>query len=97
MLGRGELHGSLIDDRALIIRKAQELDTLLREQYNYHSKIVELDNQDRRPQLQLDKAITDFVFENDGPHRSHLLLVYYTGHGFSKTLANGQEELIVSG
>lgn len=76
--------------------KVDELDTLLRDGFHYDSKVVELDNRKRPPQVQLDKAIMDFVYENDGPHKTHLLLVYYTGHGFSKVV-NGQEELLVSG
>jgi hypothetical protein len=59
------------------------------------TRVVELKDRPKSPQLQLDKAIMDFVFDFDGPHRSHLLIVYYTGHGFVHQ--NRIQDLIFSG
>lgn len=52
-----------------------------------------LDNVKKRPQAILDNAVANFIFENDGPHRSHLLILYYTGHGY----ATGSNELMLAG
>ncbi|OCL02527.1 hypothetical protein AOQ84DRAFT_382595 [Glonium stellatum] len=55
-----------------------ELDALFREQLNYTTKIVEL-NVSKKPQHQLNRHLSTFVEEHDGPH--NLMIVYYTGHG----------------
>jgi hypothetical protein len=36
-------------------------------------------NDSKRPQLDINKAIVDHVYQHDDPH--NLLIVYYTGHG----------------
>ena len=55
-----------------------ELDALFRESFNYTTKIVEL-NVSKKPQHQLNRHLSTFVEEHDGPH--NLMIVYYTGHG----------------
>ena len=75
--------------------KVDELDKLFRNEFGFKSRVVTLDTE-KRPQAMLDNAITGFILENDGHHRSHLLIVYYTGHGYAKVV-NGSEELIVAG
>ncbi|KAK4900294.1 hypothetical protein LTR27_002518 [Elasticomyces elasticus] len=63
--------------------------------FGFDVKVVQLDDRPKRPQLQLDKAMTDFVYDNDGDHGNHLLIVYYTGHGFVRF--DSPHELIISG
>ena len=60
------------------LHQVKTLDQLLREGFNYSTQIVEIDNK-TKPQHQLNKAVTNFVSDYDGPH--NLLIVYYTGHG----------------
>lgn len=55
-----------------------ELESLFRDRFHYQTKTIEL-NVRKRPQLQLDNHISNFLLEHDGPHS--LLIVYYTGHG----------------
>ncbi|KAF2851286.1 hypothetical protein T440DRAFT_449317 [Plenodomus tracheiphilus IPT5] len=59
-------------------KEAHELETLFREQFNYTTEIVEIGVRGR-PQLQLDRDISNFIYQHDGPH--NLLIIYYTGHG----------------
>ena len=60
--------------------KVDDLATLLQETYNYKVRNVRLkSNGNRLAQVQVNKIIADFVYEEDGP--STLLLVYYAGHG----------------
>lgn len=73
----------------------EELDKVFREDFDFNSKMVTLDNTSKRPQLQLSKALMDFVYEYDGPHLTNLLIVYYTGHGFTYTAK--PDELMISG
>lgn len=56
----------------------RKLDELLRRRFNYATEIFEMDI-DTNPQLQLNKAVLDFVYNNNGLY--NLLIVYYTGHG----------------
>ncbi|CAO2656431.1 Nn.00g052340.m01.CDS01 [Neocucurbitaria sp. VM-36] len=58
--------------------EAQELDTLFRDRFHYHTKTVEL-NVRKKPQHQLNSHVSDFIRDHDGPH--NLLVIYYTGHG----------------
>ncbi|KAL8690272.1 MAG: hypothetical protein Q9224_004441 [Gallowayella concinna] len=53
---------------------------MFRETYNYKVQNVKLKCQgDRLAQVQVNKSIADFIYEEDGP--STLLIVYYAGHG----------------
>lgn len=54
-----------------------------------------LDNTLCDPQTELDKAVLDLVNKEDGPHQTHLLIVYYTGHAFLK--AAKPDELLLAG
>ncbi|KAK1082338.1 hypothetical protein LTR33_003988 [Friedmanniomyces endolithicus] len=58
------------------------LANIFRDDCGYVTEIVQLDNKGTPPQLQLSKIVADFVREHDGPCRTHLLIVYYTGHGY---------------
>lgn len=62
----------------LISEQVRKLDKLLRQSFNYSTKIVEI-NIATSPDLQLKKAILKLVCKYNGPH--NLLIVYYTGHG----------------
>ncbi|KAL8775027.1 MAG: hypothetical protein Q9209_000506 [Squamulea sp. 1 TL-2023] len=56
---------------------------MFRETYNYKVQNVKLNcNGCRLAQVQVNKRIADFVYDEDGP--STLLIVYYAGHGLTK-------------
>ncbi|TKA82966.1 hypothetical protein B0A55_01561 [Friedmanniomyces simplex] len=63
---------------------------IFREDFGYGTKVVQLDNKVTPPQLQLDQAIKDLADGYDGPCRTDLLIVYYTGHGY---YGNGRGKL----
>ncbi|KAL8920451.1 MAG: hypothetical protein Q9172_004498 [Xanthocarpia lactea] len=71
------------DDSCDDLNTKEEVDnlaTMLRETYNYKVRNVRLrSNGNRLAQVQVNKNIADFVYDEDGP--STLLLVYYAGHG----------------
>ncbi|KAK3647226.1 hypothetical protein LTR22_013887 [Elasticomyces elasticus] len=71
------------------------LKEVLKDGFGFDVRTVKLDNELKCPQVQLDKAIADFVYDHDGHHHSHLLIVYYTGHGFARF--DRPHELIISG
>ena len=58
--------------------QVQELDQVFRDRFNYHTEIVEL-NMKTKPQLQLNRCVSTFAEEHNGPN--NLLIIYYTGHG----------------
>ncbi|RMX73600.1 hypothetical protein D0869_13440 [Hortaea werneckii] len=68
-----------------------ELDQFFRDDFNFSSRVVVL-NINSKPQAQLNSAIGSLILEHDGPSHSHLLIVYYSGHGGGC----GENELIVS-
>lgn len=75
----------------------RELRTLLETRLNYECR-VEVLNNDKKPQNQLNSAIASFVAEHDGHPRSHLLIVYYTGHGFLRPVKGADtHELVIAG
>ncbi|KAK1814407.1 Phosphatidylinositol-4-phosphate 5-kinase [Friedmanniomyces endolithicus] len=86
--------GSL-DEDLKACTEVTPLANILRDDCGYKTKIVQLDNKDTPAQLQLDRTIADFVREYDGPCRTHLLIIYYTGHGY--VWRAQPNELIVSG
>ncbi|KAK0264655.1 hypothetical protein LTR35_017255 [Friedmanniomyces endolithicus] len=86
--------GSL-DEDLKACTEVTPLADVFRADCGYEIKIVQLDNRDTPPQLQLDKTIAEFVREYDGPCRTHLLIFYYTGHGY--IWRSRPNELIVSG
>ncbi|KAL8801501.1 MAG: hypothetical protein Q9182_004404 [Xanthomendoza sp. 2 TL-2023] len=60
--------------------EVDELARMFRELYNYKVQNVKLKCQGvRLAQVQVNKSIADFVYEEDSP--STLLIVYYAGHG----------------
>ncbi|KAJ4384756.1 hypothetical protein N0V86_000358 [Didymella sp. IMI 355093] len=63
---------------SLTSNQAQELDTLFRDRFHYHTETIEL-NLSTKPQLQLNSRVSNFTEKYDGPN--NLLIVYYTGHG----------------
>ncbi|KAK3115258.1 hypothetical protein LTR53_005578 [Teratosphaeriaceae sp. CCFEE 6253] len=63
--------------------------------FRFRTTIVELNTKPEGPQRQLDKAMLDFVHKNDGPPQTHLLIVYYTGHG--QIQVEAPHELILAG
>lgn len=79
------------------VQKAEELHALFRDKLRFNSTIFELDiKSEKRPQLQLEQAVVNFKYENDGQHaRKNLLIVFYTGHGF--IVQDKPNDLIISG
>ncbi|KAK5137339.1 hypothetical protein LTR08_008916 [Meristemomyces frigidus] len=63
--------------------EVEDLKTLFVEQFHFTATILTLDDK-RNPQLQLRNGIDNLVLKYDGPCRSHLLIVYYTGHGIGR-------------
>ncbi|KAI4175771.1 MAG: hypothetical protein LQ343_001384 [Gyalolechia ehrenbergii] len=60
--------------------EVDELARVWREVYRYKVRNIRLTcNGEQLAQVQINKTIADFVFDEDGP--STLLLVYYAGHG----------------
>ncbi|KAL8911077.1 MAG: hypothetical protein Q9172_007737 [Xanthocarpia lactea] len=61
-------------------REVDELAKIFRVTYNYKVQNVRLKSTGARlPQVQVNKVVADFVYDEDGP--STLLLFYYAGHG----------------
>ncbi|KAJ4299206.1 hypothetical protein N0V90_004450 [Kalmusia sp. IMI 367209] len=58
--------------------EVEELEGVFRERFNFRTQIVELDGSSK-PQYQLNRSLSTFVEEYDGPN--NLLIVYYSGHG----------------
>ena len=77
---RTRLVSSKLDEGILTNRFAQavELEEIFCDRFHYETQTIEL-NVRKRPQLQLDKHVSNFLLDHDGPH--NLLIVYYTGHG----------------
>ncbi|KAK0268713.1 hypothetical protein LTR35_015285 [Friedmanniomyces endolithicus] len=86
--------GSLDEDLKAYI-EVTLLAKIFRDDCGYKTLIVQLENKGMSPQLQLDRTISEVVREYDGPCRTHLLIVYYTGHGY--VWRAQPNELIVSG
>lgn len=61
----------------LTISQVEELNDLFSERFHFNTEIVELDVASK-PQHQLNRHMTSFVIDNDGPNK--LLIVYYSGH-----------------
>lgn len=71
---------------------------MFRERYGFTTRMVELDCRNKLPQNQLNVAVANFVSDFDGPHRTNLLIVYYSGHGIMKRLDGyEQRQLFISG
>lgn len=66
------------DNKTLTAEQAQEIETLFRERFHYHTETVEL-NVKSKAQLQLNSRVSSFAAEHNGPN--NLLVIYYTGHG----------------
>lgn len=64
----------------LIVYQVRRLRNLFVDRFRFKSEVLILDDK-RNPQLQLDRGVSTFVDDNNGSCRTHLLIVYYTGHG----------------
>lgn len=80
----------------LIPAQVNELHELFQNDFNYESRVVTLDDR-TRPQHQLNSEIADFVRKHDGPHRSNLLILYYSGHGYVRDPGGSEEHYVISG
>jgi hypothetical protein len=68
---------------------------VFRDKYGYTTTRVALDCK-KKPQAQLHRATSQFISDYDGSHRTTLLIVYYSGHGYLEE-ENGVERLYISG
>ena len=57
-----------------------ELKGVLEEKYGFETRLERMDLR-THPQVQAAKHVADLIFERDDPE--HLLIVYYSGHGFA--------------
>ena len=57
--------------------QVSKLKDLFEKGFHYNTEVCELHDQ-KNVQLQLDRAVIQFVLDYDGPR--NLLLIYYTGH-----------------
>lgn len=65
------------------LQQVEELNKLFKGNFHFHSTVLRLDTTSR-PQQQLNCAIAELVRHWDGPSRTHLLIVYYSGHGIGR-------------
>ena len=72
--------------------QVKELNDLFNDDFNFTSKVLKLDTRSR-PQQQLNHAIGELALNHDGPCQSHLLIVYYSGHGIGR----GEGDLELAG
>ena len=73
-----------------------ELENVFRDRYGFSTTRAVLDCKRKKPQAQLRQAISNFIYDYDGPHRTTLLIVYYSGHGHLEE-ENGSQSLYISG
>jgi hypothetical protein len=60
--------------------KVSDLGEVFSKRYNYHVSHIQLDaRSSKRPQVQVNYGVADFVNKEDGEHT--LLILYYAGHG----------------
>ena len=60
--------------------EVQKLKEVLEQKFHYHAVVRYLDvHSSRNIQLQVNKLVTDFLWDHSGPDT--LLIVYYAGHG----------------
>ncbi|KAI4223286.1 MAG: hypothetical protein L6R40_008515, partial [Gallowayella cf. fulva] len=73
--------------------EVDDLARMFRERYNYRVRNIRLEcNGDQLAQVQVNKSIADFVYDEDGP--STLLIVYYAGHDQDLTKASERNPTI---
>ncbi|KXS97523.1 hypothetical protein AC578_4605 [Pseudocercospora eumusae] len=61
-------------------KESRELHSLFANDFNYKSRILSL-SCENEPKRQLRHGLDSLVLKHDGPCRSNLLIVYYSGHG----------------
>ncbi|KAF2771713.1 hypothetical protein EJ03DRAFT_22498 [Teratosphaeria nubilosa] len=85
-----------LDKGLNVLKEVKPLEELFKNDFGFTTEKFELKNTSdlKRPQLQLDKAMTDFVHEHDGSYRTNLLIVYYTGHG---CVERNRPDLLIAG
>ncbi|KAF2734547.1 hypothetical protein EJ04DRAFT_564123 [Polyplosphaeria fusca] len=71
-----------IDDPSFSAGHTSEIDRLKKlftGRFNYECKVIKLSTTEKAPQNILNHAISQHIFDHDGPH--NLIIIYYTGHG----------------
>lgn len=79
------------------LQQTAELEELFKSKFGFTTKKAGLDCEYQKPQNQLHLEIMKFMAEHDGPHRTNLLIVYYSGHGYLQTDESEQDQLYISG
>ncbi|EON62310.1 hypothetical protein W97_01531 [Coniosporium apollinis CBS 100218] len=59
--------------------EVKELDALFQERFRYQTQILNLGDSELKPQKQLNRDVSHFIAEHDGPN--NLIIIFYTGHG----------------
>jgi hypothetical protein len=77
------------------VLQTAELEELFRDKFGFLTTTVVLDCKRKLPQHQLNSEVSKFMFEHDGPHRTTLLIVYYSGHGYTRP--GKRDQLYISG
>ena len=72
-----------------------ELEELFRDKFGFLTTTVVLDCRQKLPQHQLNSEVSKFMLDHDGPHRTTLLIVYYSGHGYTRP--GKRDQLYISG
>jgi hypothetical protein len=73
-----------------------KLEEIFRVKYGFTTKTIVLDCHRKKPENQLHLETAKFIDEHDGHHRTNLIIVYYSGHGF-KQKEDGVPRLWLSG
>ncbi|KAF2107950.1 hypothetical protein BDV96DRAFT_531390 [Lophiotrema nucula] len=64
-------------DELKVRHEIEELETVFRDCFHFHTSVVELDAL-RKPQHQMNRYLSYFVEQHDGPN--NLLIIHYSGH-----------------
>jgi hypothetical protein len=78
--------------------QVDELRQVFNDKYGFATEKVVLgfSHVHEEPQAQLTRELSNFISKYDGPPRTSLLIVYYTGHAFLEG-EHGKEQFHISG
>jgi hypothetical protein len=76
--------------------QVDELQRVFGDEYGFATEDIVLDICREEPQAQLRRELSNFISKYDGPPRTNLLIVYYSGYSFFVD-EDGVEQLYISG
>lgn len=78
--------------------QVDELQWVFNDKYGFATEDIVLGvrHEHEEPQAQLTRKLSNFISKYDGPPRTSLLIVYYTGHAFVES-EDGKEQFHISG